>query len=180
MKEEQTAKIMLPPRLVSKVDLSRLVREVEQIDNEFEAQKARARSQHDAAAGEGAETRIEYRIPPMSRSLSDFLELNGVDISDDHARPKLKEDLRHMKDSAPLLHMTFAVPADSDSLQELVDYIRREIHPQAILSVGLQPALVGGAYIRTPNHVHDFSMRAFLDNKRDILLKALEAGADGR
>jgi len=73
------------------------------------------------------------------------------------------------------MHMTFATVADPESLQKLVDWIRQEIHPQALLHVGLQPALVGGVYLRTPNHIHDFSLRQLLADKRSIIVDELNA-----
>jgi len=162
---EATATVyILPPALITRADLARLVREVEALDNELEAQKARNRTTGKA----------EKHAPATSRQLADFLELNKLDLTDDQGRMLLKEHLRVMKDSAPIIHMTFAVEADPASLQQLVMYLRKEIHPQALLSVGLQPSLVGGAYVRTPNHVHDFSVRELLAGKREVIMHELE------
>jgi G3E family GTPase len=158
------ADYVLPPALVTRADLARLVREVEALDNELEAQKARNR-----ATGQTG-----YRMPNASQGLSDFIELNKLDLNDDRARMLLKEQMKIMKDKAPIVHMTFAVEADPASLQSLVAYMRRELHPQALLSVGLQPSLVGGVYMRTPNHVHDFSVRAKLAQSRGVIAGDIE------
>lgn len=160
-----TAAYVLPPALITRADLARIVREVESIDVELEAQKARAHTTGKAA----------HHMPPMSEGLNDFVELNKIDIADDQARMHLKEELRRLKDKAPVMHMTFATPADPQSLGQLVDWIRKEIHPQALLQVGLQPALVGGVYLRTPNHVHDFSLRQLLTGKRSVIVNALDS-----
>jgi len=162
--EPVTAAYVLPSVLVTRADLARIVREVEKVDNELEAQRARNR-----ANGEN-----EYHAPATSQQLADFLELNKLNLEDDQGRMQLKEQLRVMKDKAPVIHMTFAVEADPASLQKLVEYIRKEIHPQAVLSVGLQPSLVGGVYLRTPNHVHDFSIRELLAGKREVIMHELE------
>ena len=166
MNEAQKTDYAFPPALISRADLARLMREVESVENELEAQKARAQSQNQE---------VVYHMPPMSRSLSDFVELNQLELSDDKIRMALKENLRKLKDHAPVVHMTFAVDADSEFLQKLVDWLRKEIHPQTLLSVGLQPNLVGGVYVRTPNHVHDFSIKSYLQTKRDVMLKELES-----
>jgi len=158
---EQT--YILPAALIGRADLARLVREIEAVDNDLESQKVRA---------QGAQT--SYRLPTISRSLSDFLELNKINVADDQARMTVKERLRILKDKAPVVHMTFAVDADPDFLQQLVAYLRANIHPQALISVGLQPSLVGGVYVRTPNHVHDFSIRALLQGKRELIINELE------
>lgn len=166
MSHSAVAEFTLPPTLISRVDVSRLGREVESVDNELEAQKVRSQAK--------GESEVVYQIPPISQALSDFLELNAVDITKSKQRTKLKHDLAKFKDKAPIIHMTFASQADSESLQQLVAWIRQEIHPQALIAVGLQPALVGGVYIRTPNKVFDFSLRQHLQNKRGIITNQLE------
>ena len=160
---------VLPAALVGRADLARLVREVEAVDNELESQKVRAHGEH-----------VSYRLPNLSRSLGDFVEQNGIDLSDDRQRLTVREQLRRLKDKAPVVHMTFAVDADPDFLQQLVSWLRQEVHPQALVSVGLQPALIGGVYIRTPNHVHDFSIRSLLQGKRDIIVHELEGAIHAR
>lgn len=156
----------LPPTLISRVDVSRLGREVESVDNELESQKVRSQAK--------GEKKVDYHMPATSQALSDFLELNTVDMTKGQERAKLKHDLAVFKDKAPIIHMTFASQADSESLQKLVAWIRAEIHPQALISVGLQPALVGGVYIRTPNKVFDFSLKQHLHDKRSIIVNQLE------
>jgi F0F1-type ATP synthase delta subunit len=71
--------------------------------------------------------------------------------------------------------MTFAVTADPESLQQLALWLRTTINPQAVIAVGLQPSLVAGVYLRTPNHVHDLSLRAMLKNGRGLLVEELGA-----
>jgi hypothetical protein len=165
---DSSASYVLPAAVVRKADLARLVREIESLDGELEAQKVRARGQE-----------VSYHLPNMSQGLNDFLEQNKLDITDDQGRMELVEHLRKLKDLAPVIHMTFATEADPESLQQIVTYIRTELHPHALLSVGLQPSLVAGAYIRTPNHVHDFSIRARLSEKRNVIAQELEKALHG-
>jgi hypothetical protein len=155
---------VFPPALVTRADLARIVREVETIDVDLEAQKARNHTTGQTG----------YHLPNLSRSLNDFVEINKVNIADDHARMLLKEQLRVMKDKAPIMHLTFAVEADPGSLQQLLQYIREQIHPQALLTVGLQPAIIGGVYMRTPNHVHDLTIRSKLAQSRGVILQEIE------
>ncbi len=153
----------LPSALIGRADLARIVREVETIDSDLETQKVRGTAKN------------SYKMPTMSRGLSDLIELNKINISDDQTRMTFKEQLKILKEKAPIIHMTFAVDADPESLQKLTEWIRQTLHPQALISVGLQPALIGGVYIRTPNHVHDFSMRALFASKRTLITEELEA-----
>jgi hypothetical protein len=154
----------LPPALVTRADLSRLVRDIETIDNELEAQKAR----NHATGSTG------YHLPSMTKGINDFAELNNIDLADDQTRMLLKDQMKMLKEHAPVLHMTFAVEADADSLQKIVDFVRKEIHPQALLSIGLQPSLVGGVYLRTPNHVHDLSVRGRLKAASAVIAQDIE------
>lgn len=159
------ADFVLPPSVVSRVDVARMVREAERVDSELTAAAARTKT--------GAEAQPR---PVLSPQLSDFLGQNGLEFGDDsHARTALIQQLRLLKDQAPVIHMTFAVTADPESLAELAAWVRLSLHPQAIIAVGLQPALIAGVYLRTPNHVHDFSLRAKLEGSQDVLLKELEA-----
>lgn len=155
---------VMPPNVVDKVDLARLVREVEDLDNEYTTAEARAKADADTPS----------RSTP-SQQLTDFLHVNelSLDISG-HARTELIEQLRLLKDHAPVVHMTFAVEADRESLGKLATWLRSSVHTQALISVGLQPSLIAGVYLRTPNHVHDLSLRGMLKNGRGALVKELE------
>jgi len=155
---------ILPSSLVTRVDVSRLVSEVERVDNDLNAAMVRAKTGAPAQA-----------IPVLSQQLADFLSQNQLDLNESRGRSELIKELRILKDQVPVIHMTFAVSADRESLQQLAQWLRTSIHPQALMSVGLQPALVAGVYMRTPNHVHDFSLRAVLAGKRESLVKELES-----
>ena len=161
MSEAQDIIYALPSALISRADLARLVREVESVDSNLETQKVKGHGE------------VAYRMPTMSQGLSDFLAINKLDMADDKGRVKIKEQLAKLKDKAPVIHMTFATVADPESLQDLVAWIRKELHPQALVSVGLQPSLVAGVYMRTPNHVYDFSMRNLMKGKRDVLVQEI-------
>lgn len=160
---------ILPPSVVSKIDVSRLVNEVELIDNELTAAKVRSKLGSKA-----------YAEPVMSEQLRDFLSDNKLTLEDGHERTTLIKQLRELKSKVPIIHMTFATTADHKSLSQLADWVRTSVHPQAVIAVGLQPALVGGVYIRTPNHVHDFTIRGRLEAQRHQLVEDLEALRGGK
>lgn len=154
----------LPSTIVSKVDLARLVREFEKVDNELTAKTVREK-----AGAEGQD------MTPMSPTLADFLEANPVNLEDTSARTGYIKQLRKLKDHAPEMNMTFAVVADPESLQQLSAWVRESVHPQTLIKAHLQPALVAGMYLRTPNHVFDMSVRNALKAKRADLEKELGA-----
>jgi len=159
-----SAQFVLPTSLVSRVDISRLVGEFEQVDNDLTAAAVRAKA--------GVEQQTK---PVLSQPLADFLAENNLSIETSRDRNELITELRTLKDTAPILHMTFAVTADRDSLQTLTKWVRESIHPQAVIDVGLQPALVAGVYLRTPNHIHDLSLRAALKGQHAVLVEELES-----
>jgi len=159
------ADFALPVNVVSKVDLARLVTEVENVDNELTAADVRQKA--------GSNAHSDH--PVLSDQLNEFLKLNQLNLDSARERTGLIKQLRLLKDKAPLIHLTFAVTADNESLQKLASWLRDSIHKQAVIEVGVQPSLVAGVYVRTPNHVHDFSLRAALDGKHNLLIQELEA-----
>lgn len=155
---------VLPPTVVSRLDVSRLAGELERIDNELTSEAIRHKSDEN----------YEVSKPLMSDKLNDFLHANELELGNDHLRSELIKQVKLLKDTVPVIHMTFAVPADQESLGTLVGWLRESIHPQAVVAIGLQPSLVAGVYMRTPNHVHDFSLRSKLQGSRSKLVGALE------
>jgi len=154
--------ITLPPTLTSKVDMARLLREIEAVDADLESQKVRGAG----AAG--------YRLPAISDNLDEFLTANQIDLADDDQRAACRHQLKLFKEKAPVVHLTFSTAIDPQSKAALVAWIRQEIQPLALIEVGLQPALIGGVYVRTPTHVYDLSMRSLFQSKTDILVRDIE------
>ena len=163
-------KFILPPSVVSRLDVSRLVSELERVDNELTGDSIR----HKVDEGH------EVVKPQLSEQLNDFLNANKLNLDNDHGRSELIKEVRLLKDHVPVIHMTFAVTADRESLATLMSWLRESVHAQVVVAIGLQPALVAGVYMRTPNHVHDFSMRARLKENHSKLVGVLEELRGGR
>jgi len=154
----------LPPVLVTKVDVARLVHEFEAVDNALTAKSVRKK------AGANSE-----EMPAFSSQLQEFLDANPVDLENSGARSAYIKQLHLLKDNVHVMHMTFAVVADPESLQQLSAWLRESIHPQTVIDAHLQPALVAGVHLRTANRVFDLSVRNALKEKRGELKKELEA-----
>ena len=154
----------LPASVATQQDLRRLMNEVERIDNALVEAEIHQRTGHSSD---------EELV--LSRQLGDFVAANEIDIKDGGARAGLITALRQLKDSAPVVHVTFAASAGRDELAKLVDWVRQSVHPQAVLTIGLSPELIGGAYVRTTNKVFDLSVRSQLAEGRQIIQKELEA-----
>jgi hypothetical protein len=157
------ADFILPPSVVTKLDVARLVSEFERVDNDLTSAAVHTKTGAAAPAQ-----------PTLSEQLTTFLVQNKFKLGTSQARNDVIKQMRLLKDAVPIVHMTFAVPADPESLQQLAQYLRTSIHPQAVIAVGLQPALIAGVYLRTPNHVHDYSLRGMLAASHGVLVKELE------
>ena len=158
---------LLPSSIATGRDLSHLLMELERIDNEMTAAAV-----HHNNEGENQSESGEIFIPDYVR---EFLEKNEFSLDNTNDRSEIIAQLRLLKRKAPVVHMAFAAEADSSVLGELVNWFRDSVHPQTILVVGYQPALVAGAYIRTPNHIYDLSLRSAFKQGREKLLGELEA-----
>jgi F0F1-type ATP synthase delta subunit len=163
------SKFVLPSTVVTKSDVAQLVNEFERLDSTLTAAEVRSDI--------GVQSQ---QTPMMSERLAAFVEQNGIDLKDSRTRGELVKQLRAMKESLPVLHMTFAVEADAESLEKLAEWARTSIDPYAVLDIGLQPGLIAGVYLRTPNHVHDLSLRGILQGRHGALVNDLEALRAGR
>jgi F0F1-type ATP synthase delta subunit len=158
------ANFVLPPSIITRIDVARLVSEVERVDGEMTSVTVRNK------IGETQEF-----VPVMSEQLMTFLVENTLTLVESQERSRIIKELRLLKNKVPVIHVTFAVTADPESLAQLAAWVRSSIHPQAVIAVGLQPQLVAGVYLRTPNHVHDLSLRAKMAQSRGVMVEALEA-----
>ena len=162
-------KLTLPPSVVTKRDISRLVAEAERIDDEMTTATVRAHVSEGVAVS-----------PALSGQFSDFLAQNSLVFEEGGARTELIQQLRKLKDHAPVIHLTLAVPGDAESLQRLTQWFRDSVHLHAVVAVGIQPALVAGVYVRTTNRVFDYSLRHALQDKHGLLVDQLEALRGGK
>ena len=160
---QETLLLRLPDDILRRADIARLVHEAENIENDTVTARVRTKV-----------TEVKGRRSPLSDQLADFLDINQIEISTARQRSKLVSDLRKLKDSAPVVHLTFASVADIESIKKVVAWLRTQIHPQVIVNIGLQPDIIGGVYIRTTNRVHDLSIRAKLSESRGVIKKQLE------
>ena len=161
--------LLLPDSVATKRNLVSLVHEVECIDETMIAAEVKAKVGVEAS-----------HSPELSDHLASFLTLNHLSLDGSRTRSQLVAYLRRLKDQAPVVHMTFATEADDDSLRQLAAWVRQSVHPQAVMTVGLQPDLIGGVHVRTANHVQDLSIRARLKDARHSIVEELEAIHAGR
>lgn len=150
---------LIPASLVGRSDASRLIRELDMLDNEVRTQRIRGQNVEASSA---------------SNVLVELAEMNKIDLKDDKHRQLLVDSLRRIKIKSPIIHVTFAEHAHPEFMQQIVAWVRQELHPGALIHVGLQPGIVAGCIVRTPSHIFDFSIQHVLKAKRPILNKYLQ------
>lgn len=153
---------LLPGSVMGRQDMARLLRELEKIDNDFETQTLRTPGQ-------------PLTIPAMSRTLSEIIAANQVSIEQLEERQQLVKNMRVTKDKAPGVHITFAVDPHPEVVNQIVAWVRANLHPLALVNTGLQPGIIGGCIIRTPDHIYDFSLRNRFKQALPELKQALGA-----
>jgi F0F1-type ATP synthase delta subunit len=154
----------LPTQVVGPADVSRLLREITDVEDFL----------HQAALRKaGAST---AQVPHLSRLLGEFAESNQLNMLKVEDRASAGEFLRAIKLAAPIIHISFARDPSATFIGKLVTWLRANIHPQLLLHIGLQPGLAAGCTVRTQNKYFDFSLRRRFTEQRQLLIDKLGAG----
>ena len=150
-------KLSLPATIVTRSDLGRLLREID----EFEA-SLRHKS-----------IKKDKQVLISSPLMDDLTELNKLNLLQPDDRQNLKKHLESIRKSAPVMHFSFSVNPSPRFLNSLISWLRREIHPQVLLQIGLEPNIGAGCILRTTNRFFDFSLRNYFDTQRELLISKL-------
>ncbi len=160
MERDPTQLLNLPTSVVSRVDLGRLVREVKALDDFL--RQAAIRTPGSPA-----------KLPRTSRLLDEIVTVNQLNPLLVQDRTRLLSFLAAVKAQGPVLHMSFSADPSPLFTNKLVDWLRREIHPFALLQVGLQPTIGAGCILRTTSKQFDFSLRQRFASQHEVLIKKL-------
>ncbi|HVX48325.1 MAG TPA: hypothetical protein VHA05_03150 [Candidatus Saccharimonadales bacterium] len=152
----------LPPLAVGTAEINRLLRELAAIDNTLLEHTLRRKD------GETEELRT-------SRLMDQLIEVNELNLLHKEERDRLRRFLETVNDRAPVLHMSFSADPTPAFLEKLVVWLRENIHPQALVTIGVQPTIAAGCIVRTTNKYFDFSLRQDFAGKRGLLLERLAA-----
>ena len=155
---KSSAGFKLPLSMVGRPDVMRIIRELEELDNQLTQNRIK-----------GVTAKINY-----SPSLSAIAADNKLDMSKAKVREDLKEHLVDIRDRAPEIHVSFAVEPPSEVVAKILLWFRREIDTRLLISVGVQPGIAAGLVVRTQNRYFDFSLRQHLLAKSDLLIKRLK------
>lgn len=164
MAEQITEQIVLPERLVGSVDLSRLIRELEAVDESLRQTELRK-------PGEAT------KLTRSSTTLEELARANKVQLTDETQRTQLLALLHGFKDHAPRIHMSLATEPSAKFTRKIIIWMRKNVHPLILLEVGLQPTLAAGCMVRTNNKIFDMSLRhRFTENRGLLVQKIAEIG----
>lgn len=160
------APLKLPNGLIGRPDAARLIRELNGLNDFFAGAKTR-------------QPGTSVTMPRVSRLLQDLASLNNLNLLDESSRAKLQTELANVYERAPSMHISFAVEPSARALEQILAWIRQNIHPQTLLQVGLQPAIAAGCVLRTTNKVFDMSLRTHLAKQSQYLAELLAEKTHG-
>lgn len=163
VRTETAPKIVLPAAVAGPVDVARLIRELEGIEDSLLQLSLRTA---------GSPT----KIPKTSYLLEKTIQLNKLNLLQKPDRKALGQYLTAVHDTAPVLHISFGADPSPAFIEKLMTWLRREIHPEALLTIGLQPALGAGCILRTTNKYFDLSLRQTFVDQRTLLITELFGG----
>lgn len=152
--------LKLPVLVTGPIDLGRLIRELKDLEDALLQLGLR----------EGGS---KVKLPKTSRLMDQVTELNKLNLLQETDRTKLKHYLETIKSRAPVFHMSFSADPSATFIEKMVTWFRKEIDPNALITIGLQPNLGAGCILRTTNRYFDLSLREDFAKKKDLLLKSL-------
>lgn len=156
----EQSKMVLPTLVFGKVEVRRLQRELESLD-EF-------------LRGMAVRRQTKFEMPRVSRMLDALANENHLDLLKGAHRTEIAEFIKGVLDTAPTIHMSFAADPSSAFTAKIVSWLRANIHPFTLLDIGLQPNIAAGCIVRTTNKVFDMSLRRHFAENHDMLLQAMQ------
>lgn len=155
----------LPNTVISYADMMRLARELDRLEDFFTGAANRPPGSPQAAP------------PRLTRSLDQVAQENKLNLLDAGDRHKLVDMLKKLQAVAPRLHISFASEPSPLGLERILTWFRTNIHPYALIQVGLQPGIAAGCVLRTPNRQFDMSLRSYLNGQEEYLGRLIQVAA---
>lgn len=160
-----SAAATLTPLISSPGDLKRTRRELEMLDDFL----------HQAGLRTGGKV---VKMPPVSRLLEDLARDSELNLLKKTDRDRLLKFVTLLQQKAPVIHVSLASEPSAAALGKLLLWMRTNIHPQVLVSIGVQPAIAAGCVVRTANREFDFSLRKSLEVQSSLLIKNIRSGEE--
>jgi F0F1-type ATP synthase delta subunit len=154
----------LPLEMVSQADVARALRELNALNDFFIQSKIREPGSH-------------MQLPKTSKLIEQIAAGNQLNMLEESNRVKLASNLDQILGKAPTIHVSFASEPTPRVVEKILVWFRSNIHPQALLQVGLQPNIAAGCVVRTHNKVFDMSLKEHLSQQQKYLIQLIDAAA---
>jgi F0F1-type ATP synthase delta subunit len=151
--------LKLPSQIASKRDVIKLQREIERLLDE--------RLQQSISKEQVGDLR---KVSNASRSLHAFFDHNQLEMTDDVLK-KVMQHLEGMRQHSPVIRIAFANEPEYETSEQIVDWFRKNISPQALIQIGVQPMIAGGCVVQTPMKRYDFSLRKHILDSTDKFIE---------
>lgn len=152
---------ILTPEIISSLDIGRLIREAEKLDDFLYQTTLRSPG-------------TSMTMPKTTRTLEKLAETNGISLVESTHRKHLIGNLQALRISGKKIHISFAVEPSPAVVQKIVAWMRSNIDPNLIIEVGIQPNISVGCVVRTTNKIFDMSLRSRFKNSKAKLAELLE------
>lgn len=158
--EQQQRSILLPVSLATRTDLSRVIRELETVDNFL---------QQGAIRQPGS----PMQLPKTSKVFEELVNGSKLNMLQAEDRQYLRTSLEWMRDQSPTLHVAFSTDPSPLFIERLITWLRQNISPFVLVRIGLHPNIGAGCVVRSTNKYFDFSLRQRFLAQRGLLLEEL-------
>ncbi|HEX5456486.1 MAG TPA: F0F1 ATP synthase subunit delta [Candidatus Saccharimonadales bacterium] len=154
-------KFKLTPDIITPLDLGRVIREAEKLDDYLLQAGLRDQKTVDS-------------LPKVTRMLEEVSEVNGLNLLDETHRKHLIGNLRAVRTSARKIHVSFAVEPSPAVMKKMVAWFRQNVEEDLIIEIGIQPTISVGCVVRTTNKIFDMSLRHRFSDSKGLLSELLE------
>lgn len=162
---EANQKIVLPPGVTSPADVSRLKRGAGDLADYLQQLTLQKEKTGHASN--------EPLPKPRTGLLAEFADANDLNLSKTSDCRKAETLLTQLLVVAPVVHVSLASEPSSGILQKITGWFRKNIDPLTLITIGLQPSIAAGCYLRTTNRYFDLSLRKLLLDQRGLLIDRL-------
>lgn len=156
----------LPLTVYGRAEITRMQRELRRIDDFFV----------DAAKRKPGES---ITPPRITQVLDEITRSNKINLLEASGRQSLVDTLERVLSEAPRMHISFAAEPSPKAFETILSWFRKNVHPNALLSIGIQPAIAAGCVVRTSSKIFDFSLGVQLKKQEDQLSKLIEGAVRG-
>jgi len=109
-----------------------------------------------------AEEGVDFEdLPEVSSALAQLIKDNDIKVTTTSLK-ELKTWLAELKQSAPVLRLTFTSDPENAIITRIVKWFREQSGKEVLVRIGVQPTIAAGCIVHTPSHQYDFSLRNYL------------------